>query len=346
MRAPSKGSLGLGLIVLAALGSTASARPAKPTVAILGLEVLGSVGPDQAKLARQLTVGLRVRASLGSGPFELAPNSERELVDEKLMNNCRSEALTCMASIGIALRADYLMWGNIEKVDKGYHVTLKTIRVPSKRPLPTFSSIVSVAEIRNDPEGLAKRAYAIMTAADEGDRRNPPGELVPSGEGTGAARPTEPGPGAGGGGASAKHAHEVMGVKSGGGGDGSGAGRRWTRVAIGTSILAGVAVGGFAASWGMLSTLEEGDGGSFSYQCFATDDAWACRHGRLLRGATLVTAIGAGVLAGFSAFAFYKGASAKERTIASGRSTRSRRQLTVTPVMSTSGGGAALRFDW
>jgi hypothetical protein len=96
----------------------------------------------------------------------------------------------------------------------------------------------------------------------------------------------------------------------------------------------------------MLSTLEEGDGGRFSYQCFATDDAWACRHGDFLRGATFVTAIGAGVLAGFSAFAFYKGASAKERTIASGRSTRPRRQLTVTPIISASGGGGALRFDW
>jgi hypothetical protein len=101
-----------------------SVAAAKPKIAILGLEVIGSLDPEQVKLARQLTNGLRERASAGTGPFELAPSSDKELVDEKLMNNCDTEALACMAPIGLALRTEYLMYGKIEKVDKGYHVTI------------------------------------------------------------------------------------------------------------------------------------------------------------------------------------------------------------------------------
>jgi hypothetical protein len=79
-----------------------SVAAAKPKIAILGLEVIGSLDPEQVKLARQLTNGLRERASAGTGPFELAPSSDKELVDEKLMNNCDTEALACMAPIGLA----------------------------------------------------------------------------------------------------------------------------------------------------------------------------------------------------------------------------------------------------
>jgi hypothetical protein len=55
------------------------------------------------------------------------------------------------------------------------------------------------------------------------------------------------------------------------------------------------------------------------------------------------------VLAGVSVFAFLKSSGSKERPVTSGRSARSakpRRELTVTPVVSPQGGGAALRFDW
>lgn len=165
MFARSMGSLARGVVLLVLLCGAAAA---KPKIAILGLEVIGSLDPEQVKLARQLTNGLRERASAGTGPFELAPSSDKELVDEKLMNNCDTEALACMAPIGLALRADYLMYGKIEKVDRGYHVTIKLIRVATKLPLPTFSAIVSVADIKNDWKSVAKRAYALMTATDEG----------------------------------------------------------------------------------------------------------------------------------------------------------------------------------
>jgi hypothetical protein len=158
-------SVVLGLALVAIMGTGAYA---KPKIAILGLEVVGNLDPDQVKLAKQLTNALRERASAGTGPYDLAPNSDKELVDEKLMNNCGTEALTCMSPIGLSMRADFLMYGKMEKVDKGFHVTIKLIRVATKMPLPTFSEIVPATDVKNDPKGLAKRAYSMMTATDEG----------------------------------------------------------------------------------------------------------------------------------------------------------------------------------
>lgn len=165
MRARSMRSLSLGLLLLAALTSAASA---KPKLAILGLEVIGSLDPDQVRIAKQITLGLRERARAGTGPYELAPNSEKELVDEKLMNNCETEALACMSPIGLAMRADFLMFGNIEKVDRGYHITIKLIRVTTKMPLAPFSEIIPAAEVKRDPRGVARHVYAKLTATDEG----------------------------------------------------------------------------------------------------------------------------------------------------------------------------------
>jgi hypothetical protein len=413
MRARSMGSLGLGLLLLAALSSAAVA---KPKVAILGLEVIGSLDPEQVKLAKQLTIGLRERASAGAGPYELAPNSDKELVDEKLMNNCGNEALVCMSPIGLAMRADFLMFGNIEKVDKGFHITIKLIRVATKMPLPTFSEIVPVAEVKNDPKGVAKRAYAKMTATDEGtvtvrvanadratvyvddqpvgttasgvltftvgegkhrlavvaadkgwkryeeelalvagDQRNIPVELsrtadepkagkpktTPSGP-TGPAGPTGP-TGPSDGGLHTEMRHETIGAASSSGGSG------WTTAAVATTVLTVASAGVFAVSWYKLSELGKAPGdtdGSLAYSCAENDPRKDCKNGPLYSKLSWVGGVGAGALAVFTVYAFYKGSSGSERAVTSGRSTRARRELTVTPVVSASGGGAALRLDW
>jgi hypothetical protein len=399
------GSLGLGLVMLAMLGSVASA---KPKIAILGLEVIGSLDPDQVKLAKQLTVGLRERASAGTGPYELAPNSDKELADEKLMNNCGTEALVCMSPIGLNMHADFLMFGNIEKVDKGYHVTIKLIRVANKMPLPTFSEIISLTDIKSDPKGVAKRAYSKLTATDEGtvtirlanveratvlvddqpmgttssglltislpegkhriavvamekgwkrheeelvlnagDQRNIPVELDRQAEEAKVVRPRDPAP-TGGGAVVPRRDREVAVVSAGGGGGGGGGGSGWKTVAIGSTVLTAVALGGFAFSWWELSKIGsvEQSGSAFSSSCFKGDTSWRCKHGELFVDVSYGAGIGAAVLAGVSVYAFYRSASAKERPVAGGRSTRARRELTVTPVVSATGGGATVRFDW
>jgi hypothetical protein len=415
--------LGLGLLLLVMLTSVASA---KPKIAILGLEVIGSLDPEQVKIAKSLTNGLRERASAGTGPYELAPNSDKELVDEKLMNNCGTEALVCMAPIGLAMRADFLMWGKIEKVDKGYHVTIKLMRIATKLPMPTFSEIVSVSDIKNDPKGVAKRAYSMMTATDEGtvtvrvatveratvyiddqpkgtttsgvltiqvpegkhrlavvatekgwqryeeelsinagDQRNIPVELTRADPGGTTVKPpdpkSQPGGGAvgvgggavgvGAGGGASGPPRDTMGVSGGGGGGSGGSG--WRTVAIGATVLAVASAGGFAWSWWELSKAGKVEGvagvdtGPFAYSCLTTDTRDVCDSAGMYRNISVGTAVVAGAMTGLAAFAFYKSSSAKEqRRLANGRSTRPRRELTVTPVMSASGGGATLRFDW
>src|SRR3954471_1721373 len=88
-------------VVLVLVGILAPARAwaGKPQVAILGLEVVDPSGNVDAKtttVAKDLTDGLRARAKVGSGPYIIAPGSDKELIDEKLIKNCDNEALACM----------------------------------------------------------------------------------------------------------------------------------------------------------------------------------------------------------------------------------------------------------
>src|SRR5262249_55895797 len=137
--------------------------------------------------------------------------------------------------------------------------------------------------------------------------------------------------------------HETTGVVS-RDDDGSG----WKSVAIGSTVLTVIAAAGFGTSWWVLAKNGHADtsDGSFDYSCLSTDTHWRCEHGALLRTVSIGSAIGAGVLATVAVVSFVKSSSGKERPVAGGRSTKVRRELTVTPVVSTSGGGATLRFDW
>jgi hypothetical protein len=398
-------SVVLGLALLAMLGTAASA---KPKIAILGLEVVGNLDPDQVKLARQLTNALRERASAGTGPYDLAPNSDKELVDEKLMNNCGTEALTCMSPIGMSMKADYLMFGKMEKVDKGFHVTIKLIRVATKMPLPTFSEIVPAADVKNDPKGVAKRAYAMMTATDEGtvtirvarvdratvyiddapvgttssgvltisvpegqhrlavvatekgwkrheeilqinagDQRNIPVELVR------ATRRGDPPPRSD---ALAPPGGELSHTTEGATSDtGSRAG--W-RMVLAVSLVVGLGGGGTwiygfreikgaEAKRDELCPMPNMDG-----SCMLPDEKLPELNGANERGerGRLLTKVGIPVtVAGgvFGMLSLYMGFfTSPEKKAIGGHGARPRRNLLVAPVVSPTGGGATLRFDW
>ena len=77
---------------IAFIGTTGVAL-AKPQVAILGLEVVDEGGLDAkiVKLATSLTAALRKRASLGAGPYKLAPNGNKDLLEMKLLGGCDDE---------------------------------------------------------------------------------------------------------------------------------------------------------------------------------------------------------------------------------------------------------------
>jgi len=112
----------------------------KPPIAILGLEVYDNgsgIDPDTTKAAKELTAALRDRAKAGTGPYVPVPGGEKELIDEKLLNNCDSEAAVCMAAIGTELGAEVLMYGKIEKSAQNgqtiYKVSIKLLNVSRKQ---------------------------------------------------------------------------------------------------------------------------------------------------------------------------------------------------------------------
>ncbi len=133
----------------------------KPTVAVLGLEVVDPTGQiDQATtaVARDLTDALRSRAKMPSNPYAFQPGSEKELIDEKLIKNCDNEAISCMAQIGKDLGADFLVYGKFEKKPDGYVVTINLLNVGKKKFEKSRSPMII-------PHGAAKDPTAIGTAA-------------------------------------------------------------------------------------------------------------------------------------------------------------------------------------
>ncbi|MFN0246772.1 MAG: PEGA domain-containing protein [Kofleriaceae bacterium] len=144
----------------------------KATVAILGLEVVdtsGAVDPEAVKVAKELTDGLRARAKVGSGPYVLAPGSDKELIDEKLIKNCDTEAMPCMSQIGKDLGANYLMYGRLEKRGDGYQVQINLLNVDKKKFEKTKTPL-TIPFAQKDSASLAaaaKRAYNDLTGVVE-----------------------------------------------------------------------------------------------------------------------------------------------------------------------------------
>jgi hypothetical protein len=128
-------------LVLLLLGWSGSARAGgKPAIAILGLEVNDNgsgIDPETTKAAKELTAALRERAKVVTGPYAWIQGGDKELIDEKLLNNCDSEAPACMAAIGSELGAEVLMYGNISKSAQNgqtvYKVSIKLLNVGRKQ---------------------------------------------------------------------------------------------------------------------------------------------------------------------------------------------------------------------
>lgn len=161
---------GLAILSLGLVATPAFA--AKPTVAILGLEVIdtsGAVDPEAVKVAKELTDGLRARAKVGSGPYVLAPGSDKELIDEKLIKNCDTEAMSCMSQIGRDLGANYLMYGRLEKKGDGYQVQINLLNV-DKRKFEKSKTPLTIPFSQKDSAslaGAAKRVYNDLTGVVE-----------------------------------------------------------------------------------------------------------------------------------------------------------------------------------
>jgi hypothetical protein len=121
-------------------------------VAILGLESINAKG-DDAVIVQVMNTSMRAVAKV-EGPYGLAPHADKELIDEKLLANCASEAPACMASIGANLGADFLVYGHIEREKVGFDITLKLLDVAKKQNVRVASFLMPIAEA--EAEGLDK----------------------------------------------------------------------------------------------------------------------------------------------------------------------------------------------
>ncbi len=156
----------LSLFVLLLGLAVAAPADAKPSIAILGLEVIeesDTPDPKAAAYAEALTDALRQRARLSSGPFTLAPGSDKSLVEMKLLSGC-DEGNACMADIGTELTADRLVYGHVQKAGGNYQVTLKLLNVENKSIERTTSDLAPIADSGNAAiTSLGKKLYAKIT---------------------------------------------------------------------------------------------------------------------------------------------------------------------------------------
>jgi hypothetical protein len=162
--------LALGIAALVA-GAGSIAEAAKPTVAVLGLEVVdegGGIDEKSTKMAKELTDALRQRAKVGTGPFALAAGSDKDLLEMKLLSGCDSEADDCMAGIGKELGAERLLYGKVQKRQGGYQVSLKLLNVASKKNEKSTSDLIPVAQ-SSGPEltRWGKTFYNRLTGATD-----------------------------------------------------------------------------------------------------------------------------------------------------------------------------------
>jgi TolB-like protein len=134
----------LSIACTLAILALTSAAEARPSIAILGLEVVEDDATDEGanQLANDLTEALRERASMGNGAYKLAPNSNKSLLEMKLLSDCASEANACMAAIGRELAAERLLYGKVEKRTNGYQVSLKLLDADSGAMEKTTSDVI------------------------------------------------------------------------------------------------------------------------------------------------------------------------------------------------------------
>jgi hypothetical protein len=157
--------------VLLGLLTSIPASAARPTVAILGLEVIddgAGIEPRTTQFAKELTEELRKRPKAGTGPYSLAPGSDKDLLELKLLSGCESEGKDCMAAIGVDLATDRLLYGKVEKRANGYQVSLKLLNVGTRAFERSISDIIPFGEATGASlTSWGKKLYTRLTGVSD-----------------------------------------------------------------------------------------------------------------------------------------------------------------------------------
>lgn len=155
--------------------SVGQGSPVAPeTIAVLGLEVVGTMTPEAMRVAQELTSALRARAA--EGPYAIAPHSAKELVDVKILHGCPDMRKECAIKIARALHAAYLLYGHVERKGqaagrgRGYQVALQLFR-GSDGQLSTWKADVPGAELSGARlSAWARRGYDYLLTSVQGSR--------------------------------------------------------------------------------------------------------------------------------------------------------------------------------
>jgi PEGA domain len=149
-------------IGFASLTVLAHAAQAKPKVAVLGLEVAGESAMDRkaTEAAKALTRELRREARAPGGAFDLAPNSNKDLLEMKLLSDCSDEGKSCMSEIGRQLGAERLLYGKLERTRRGYALRLRLLDTEDSQILKELNEIIPFSDV-TATGGLQRRAKAL-----------------------------------------------------------------------------------------------------------------------------------------------------------------------------------------
>jgi hypothetical protein len=160
--------LGILLGVAAAALSGRVARADKPRIAVLGLEVAhgpgGAIDPGAQLIAREITKELRNRVQSPACPYVMAPNSSKDLLDEKALMSCESEAPDCMVVIGAGLASDAVLYGRVEKRGQGFRISLKLFDVKRKQVQPAVDELPGGGGV----PGVSRRLYRKLIGTGPG----------------------------------------------------------------------------------------------------------------------------------------------------------------------------------
>jgi hypothetical protein len=105
---------------------------------------------------------------LGKGTYSLAPNSNKDLLEMKLLSSCADEGRKCMADIGREMNAERLLYGKVQKRKDGYQVSLKLLNVGSGAMERTLSEIVPFDSADDDgAKEWARKLYNRLTGVPD-----------------------------------------------------------------------------------------------------------------------------------------------------------------------------------
>jgi hypothetical protein len=144
----------LGMLIC----SGGSAWADKPRIAVLGLEAApagGLIDPAAQLVAKEITRELRQRVQTPACPYTMAPNSSKELLDEKLLMSCDTEAADCMVVIGAGLASDVVLYGRVDRRGESFRVSLKLLDVKRRTVQPAIDETPVGAAV----SGVSRRLY-------------------------------------------------------------------------------------------------------------------------------------------------------------------------------------------